>query len=100
MRGTHTLYLYVYRFPVRIYSHALQEQKSHTNKSQMQNVHAISRLFHVLSNGALVFTISLIILCTGKWIELFAETLLAFNLHFQLIGINLQENQVHHSKER
>jgi hypothetical protein len=25
---------------------------------------------------------------------------LAFNLYFQYIGLNLQENQVHHSKER
>jgi hypothetical protein len=27
-------------------------------------------------------------------------TLFAFNLHFQHIEINLQENEVHHSKER
>jgi hypothetical protein len=65
----------------------------------MQNVHVISRLFHVFSNSALDFAASLI-LCTGKWIKLFTETLLAFNLHFQQIGLNLQENQVHHSKKR
>jgi hypothetical protein len=31
-------------------------------------------------------------LCTGKWIKLFTETVLAFNQHFQHIGLNLQEN--------
>ncbi len=69
----------------------------------MQNVHVVSRPeFHVLSNGALVFPVSLI-LCTGKWIlKLFTETVLAFNLHFQHmeLGLDLQENQMHHSKER
>ncbi len=65
----------------------------------MQNVHVVSRPeFQVLSNGAIGLGVSLV-LCTGKWIELFTETLLAFNLHFQHIGLNLQENQVHHSKE-
>jgi hypothetical protein len=64
-------------------SHALQEQKSHTNKKLMQNVHVVSRLkFHALSDGATVSPASQI-LCTGKWIELFTETVLAFNLHFQ-----------------
>jgi hypothetical protein len=29
----------------------------------------------------------------------FTETVLAVSLHFQHIGLNLQENQVHHSKE-
>ncbi len=27
-------------------------------------------------------------------------TVLAFNLHFHHIGLNLQEKQVHHQKER
>jgi hypothetical protein len=37
--------------------------------------------------------------CAGKWIQLFTETVRAFNLHFQDIRLNLQENKVHHSKE-
>ncbi len=53
----------------------------------------------VLSNGAHVFGVSLI-LCAGKWIQLCYATMLAFNLNFQHLGINLQENQVHRSKER
>jgi hypothetical protein len=36
---------------------------------------------YVLSNGALVFDVSLI-LCTGKWTQLLTETVLAFNLNF------------------
>jgi hypothetical protein len=55
--------------------------------------------FHVLSNGDFVSAVSLI-LCTGKRNKLFTETDLAFNLHFQYKGLNLRENQVHHSKER
>jgi hypothetical protein len=50
----------------------------------MQNVNVVSRPFHVLSNGALVFAVSLI-LCTGKWIKLFTEKELEFNLYFQHI---------------
>jgi hypothetical protein len=66
----------------------------------MQNIHVVSRPeFHVLSNGALASAVSLI-LCTGKWTKHFTEADLAFNLHFQHIGLDLQENQVHHSKER
>jgi hypothetical protein len=66
----------------------------------MQNVHVVSKPeFHVLSNDALVTAVSLI-LCTGKWIRLFTETLLAFNLHFQHIGLDWQEDKVHHWKER
>jgi hypothetical protein len=43
------------------------EQKSHTNNSEMQNVHVASRpKFHVLSNEELVFAVSPI-LCTEKW---------------------------------
>jgi hypothetical protein len=65
----------------------------------MQNVHVVSiPEFHALSNGALVFGVSHI-LCTGKWRKLFTETGLAFNLHFQHIGLHLQEAQVHHLKE-
>jgi hypothetical protein len=83
-----------------MYSHALQKRKSDKNKNEMQNVHVVSRpTFYVLSNGALVFHVSLI-LCTGKWIQLLTETLLAINLHFQHIGLNLQGKQIHHSKER
>ncbi len=40
------------------------------------------------------------ILCAGKWIKVFTKTVFEFNLHFQHIGLTLQENQVHHSKER
>ncbi len=69
----------------------------------MQNFHVVSRSkFHVLSkNGAIVSTVSLI-LCTGNWIKLFIETVLAFNPHFQHIGIglSLQESQLYHSKAR
>jgi hypothetical protein len=65
----------------------------------MQNFHVVSRpKFHVISNGALGFGASLI-LCTGKWIKLFAEAVLSFNLHFQHMVLKLQENQVDHSKE-
>jgi hypothetical protein len=66
----------------------------------MQNVNVVSTpKFPALSNGALVSAVSLI-LCTGKGIKLFTETDLAFNLHFQHVVLNLQENQVHHLKER
>jgi hypothetical protein len=43
-----------------------------------------------------------LIFCTGKWIQKFTETLLAFafNLHFQQIGLDLHVNKAHHSKER
>ncbi len=65
----------------------------------MHNVNVVSRpTFYVLSNGAIFFVVSLT-LCTVKWIKLFKETGLAISLHFQHIGFNLQENQVHHSKE-
>ncbi len=37
--------------------------------------------------------------CNIIYRKLFTETVFAFNLHFQHIGLNLQENQVHHSKE-
>ncbi len=75
-----------------MHSHALQEQKSQSNKMHMYyigtntkylyntntilnaNVHLASRpKFHVLSNGILVFTLSPI-LYTGKWIKLLTET--------------------------
>jgi hypothetical protein len=66
----------------------------------MQNVNVVFKPgFPAFSNGALVFAVSLI-LCTGKWIKPFIEIVFAFNLHFQHIGLNLQEKQVHHSKER
>jgi hypothetical protein len=59
----------------------------------MRNVHCVSRpLFSALSNGALVFAVNLII-CTGKCINRFKETVLAFNLNFQQIGLN-EEIQV------
>jgi hypothetical protein len=65
----------------------------------MQNFHAVSiPEFPALSNGALVFAVSLI-LCTGKWTKLFTETVVVLNLHFQHIGLKLQENKVHHSKK-
>jgi hypothetical protein len=51
------------------------------NKYETQNVHVVCRpKFHDISNGGSVFAVSLI-LCTGKWIQLFAETVLTFNLH-------------------
>jgi hypothetical protein len=54
----------------------------------MQNVQVASRpKCHVLSNGAFVCGASLI-LCTGKWIKLFTETVLEFNLLFQHIDIS------------
>jgi hypothetical protein len=53
----------------------------------MQNINAASiPKFHVLSNGATVFA-ARIILFTGKWIELFTGTVLAFNLQLQHIGL-------------
>jgi hypothetical protein len=65
----------------------------------MRNVHVVSRLkYHVLSNGALVVGV-ILILCTGKLSKLFTEALFAFNIHFQHIELNLQEIHVHHSKE-
>jgi hypothetical protein len=82
----------------------------------MRNVNVFSRLkFYVLSNGAIAFAVIFctvclscmscivcLILCTvnSKWIKLFIETVLAFNLHFKYIGLNLQENQMHHSMVR
>jgi hypothetical protein len=54
--------------------------------------------FHVLSNDALVFAVSLIF-CTGKWIKLFTETVLAFNLHFQHKRLNLHQNKLHLAKD-
>ncbi len=65
----------------------------------MQNFHVVSRpKFHALSNGELAFALSLI-LCAWKWIKLFTEIVLGVNLHFQQLGLNLNENQVHNSKE-
>jgi hypothetical protein len=53
-------------------------------KNKIQNLNAASRPSNVLSNGELVFRVNLI-LCTETLIQLFTETLLAFNLHFQHI---------------
>ncbi len=67
-----------------MYSHKLQEQKSHTKKNEMQNVHVVSRpKFPVLSNGVLPFAVSQIF-CIGKWRKLFTETLLAFKPIFSI----------------
>jgi hypothetical protein len=88
--------------PARMYSHALQKQESHTNKKLNAKLHVASRPeFHVLSNGALDFAVSMK-LCTGASdISIHRNcTLLAFNLNLQHIGRNLQENQVDHLKER
>jgi hypothetical protein len=69
-------------------------------RTKCKNVHIASRPeFHVLSNGALASAVSRI-LCTGKRIKLFTETVLAVNLHFQQLDLHLVENKVHHSKER
>ncbi len=80
MRGNH--------LPTRtgsVYSQNYQEQKSHTNISLMQNVHVASRPeLNVLSNGALVLAVSLIV-STVKWIRLLTEAVLAILLHFQRI---------------
>ncbi len=66
----------------------------------MQNAHVPRPEFNVLSNsnGAIVFTASPI-LRTGNWIKPFAGIVLALNLDFQHLGLNLQENQMYHSKE-
>jgi hypothetical protein len=67
---------------------------------KMQNILVIFRPeFHALSNGALVTAVSLI-LCTGKWIQHFTETVLASNLHFSIYDSTYRDNKVHHSKER
>jgi hypothetical protein len=51
----------------------------------MQNFNVVSRLkLNVISNGALIFAVSLA-LCAGRGIKPFTETLLLFNLHFQHI---------------
>jgi hypothetical protein len=51
----------------------------------MQNANVVSKPeFHVLSNGALLFDVSLISY-TGNWIKKFIGAELAFNLHFQHI---------------
>jgi hypothetical protein len=68
----------------------------------MQNVNVVSTNiteFYVLSNSALVSAV-ILILCTGKWIKPFTKNVRAFNLHCKHIGLNLQENKMHHSKER
>ncbi len=64
-------------------------------------MNVVSRLeFIVLSNSALGFAVSPILYTIGKRIKLFTETLLAFSLRFQQIGLSLHENQVHQSEER
>jgi hypothetical protein len=68
----------------------------------MRNIFAVSiPKCHALSNGALRFPVCLI-LFAGKWRKLFTETVLAFNLHFQQLGLGLklQESAVQNSKER
>jgi hypothetical protein len=47
--------------------------------------------FYVLSNGEFAFAACLK-LCTGKWIKLFTEAVLALNLHFEHIRLNLLES--------
>ncbi len=61
----------------------------------MQNAQVVSRPFHALSNGALVFAANLIHIMyssTGKWVILFSENVIALNLYFLHLGLNLQEN--------
>jgi hypothetical protein len=66
----------------------------------MQNVSVVSRpKMYVLSNGAIIFAVSLK-LCKGKWTKLLIKPVLAFNpqilhnrSHPQLTG-----NKVHPSK--
>jgi hypothetical protein len=66
-------------------------KKSHTNRNEVHNGNSVSRLkFYVLSNGAFVFGVSLI-LCTGKCMKPFTEAVLAPpKLYFQHIGLYLQ----------
>jgi hypothetical protein len=65
----------------------LFKSRNHIQLKTKCNVNVVSSpKFHVLSNGALVFALSLI-LCTGKWIQLFTDIVLAFSLHFQHIGL-------------
>jgi hypothetical protein len=95
-----SLIIRAYLYAWCVHSNALQRQKSCTNKKQKQNVTFVSRPnFHVLSNGALVSGASRR-LCTGQWGKLFTEPVPTINLHFRYIGLNLQENQVHNSKEQ
>jgi hypothetical protein len=76
---------------------ALQEQKSPTNKNYMQNIQVVSRSkFPVLSNGALVFAVSLILNMYRKMEETINEKCASIQLEFSA-GL---KNQVHHSKER
>jgi hypothetical protein len=66
----------------------------------MQNVHVLSRsVFHFLSNGALFFAVSLI-LCTGKIDAAIRRDCACIQPPFSANITNLQENQVHHSKDR
>jgi hypothetical protein len=59
----------------------------------MPNFHVVSRSKSpVFSNGALGFAVSLIS-CTGKWIQLFTESVLEIGMYFQH-GHNLEENQI------
>jgi hypothetical protein len=55
--------------PACMHSRALQVQKSHTNKNEMQNFHVVSRPFHVLFNGALVLGVSLILMYLVSTLE-------------------------------
>ncbi len=81
--------------PVCMQSHDLQEQKSHG--------HVIPRPeFPVLSNGngALVFAVSVILFLGKRVLNTIHGKSACINLHLQHTELNLQENQVHHSKER
>jgi hypothetical protein len=74
MRGMHV------SIPVSKCIHIPFKSENRSQITEMQNVHVVSSpLFDVLCDGALVFALSLI-LCTGKWIKLFAETVLAFSV--------------------
>jgi hypothetical protein len=55
-------------------------------KKYQMYIHVVYRLkFPALSNGALVFAVSLI-LCTRNWRKHFTKTGLAFHFHFQQFG--------------
>jgi hypothetical protein len=60
----------------------------------MQNVHVVARPeFHALSNGSLIFSVSLI-LCTGKWMKLFIHHNCAcIQPQFSAYWTQLTENQ-------
>jgi hypothetical protein len=61
----HGRYVYIHTGLCVFPSSSIRVQIPHTNMNQMQNVHVVSKpKLYVLSNDALFFGVSLIILCT------------------------------------